>query len=110
MSNQDDFQLINLTPDMREVWGRVMRILREKDEVVLYALCSDADAHFERENIVLYISDEGAYKLVTKHKRMLDEIAGEGIIEIHKIKRGKQENPLTKQLQELFGDKLVVKS
>ena len=104
---EEEYELMSLAPDMSEVWGRVMRVLRERDEIVLYALCSEIDAQFEREHIILVIKDDGVHQLVSKHKKKLDEIAGEGVIEIHRTHK-KKENPLSRKLQELFGEKLDV--
>ena len=108
MIDEEEYELVSLAPDMREVWGRVMKVLRDTGEDMLYALCQSLDVMFDRETIIITIQDEGTHKLVSKHRKKLDEITGEGIIQINRTKAKKSENPVTKQLKELFGDKLVI--
>jgi len=103
-----DFDLINLTPDMQELWGSVIKKIRNVDSS-LYALCSgQIDVEFGREEIILNTRNESTYILLNKSKKKLEDMAGNDVIKINKPKAKSMRNKNIESLKKLFGEKLTV--
>ena len=107
---ENDYDLINLSPDMAQSWGRVMHVLRTAGDKMLYSLCSSLDVAFDRENIIITAPDMATYTMLQKYKPRLDEIIGSDIIELYQPEQlKKQHHPVVPVLKELFADLLEIK-
>ena len=98
----------SLNPDMSKEWGKILRNLREGGETMLHAVCADiADVYFTDETIEITCRDDATFKLLTKHRDKLG-----GCVNIHKTKPNvlMSKNEVIEKLEEIFGEKLVVKS
>ena len=97
----------SLNPDMSKEWGKVLRDLREGGETRLHAACSNLqDVYFTNDTIELTCRDDATFKLLTKHRDKLG-----GFVNIHKTKPNvlMSKREVIEKLEEIFGDKLVVK-
>ena len=103
---EDNYDLINLTPDMAQVWGNMLKKLREFKKNSLYAVCSSADVEFTTDEIRLTVDFVDAM-LLEKDKELLSGLVGENVIKV--INREKKtRNTKTEKLKKLLGDDLVV--
>lgn len=92
---------------MQKEWGRLLRTLRENGEAMLHAACVNLqDVYFTDETIEITCRDDATFKLLTKHRGKLGQN-----VNIHKSKPSAlmTKNEIIEKLEEIFGDKLVVK-
>jgi len=102
---EEEFDIVSLTPDMYSLYGKLTKQLREKQDFMLYnLLANQVDLYFDREQILVFARDNTAYEMLKKHAHKLPPE-----IEIHAPKSEKQSNEKTKRLSDLFNGKLVVK-
>lgn len=102
---------IDLTPDMSKVWGSVLKGLRESDESMVYAACSELkNIEYTSDTIEIYCNDDALYNLLKKYKGTIEKFAGKGCVNIYQkratVKCNKQ---LINGLAKIFGDKLIIK-
>jgi len=109
MEESEQFDIINLGPDMGAIWGKIISTLRDTDSI-LYSICvSNVDTMFDQETIILTLRDDAMYTILNKNKPKLQEIAHPTNIEItYSNKTQKQTNPKINQLKEIFGDRLIM--
>jgi len=92
---------------MSKEWGRILRHLRESGESMLHAACANLqDVYFTDDTIEITCRDDATFKLLTKHRATLG-----ANINIHKFKPSAlmTKNEVIEKLEDIFGDKLVVK-
>lgn len=98
---------INLNPDMSKEWGKILRHLRESGESMLHAACANLqDVYFTGETIELTCRDDATFKLLTKHRAALGQNVN---IHKHKPSALMTKTEIIDKLEEIFGEKLVVK-
>jgi len=93
--------------DMSIVWGNVLRNLRESGETMLHAACTNLHlVDFTEDTIEITCKDDATFKLLTKHRAKLGPH-----VNIHKTKPTALMNKMEiiERLEDIFGDKLVVK-
>jgi len=107
----DEYDIISLAPNMRQLFGTMLSHLRERGEANLYAiLANHCDTEFNNFNIIIHTRDESSHKILHKHRKKLENITGPDTLVIHKpTTRTKTKSPKTDRLRELFGDALTVK-
>ena len=99
--------IFSLNPDMSKEWGKILRGLRESGEAMLHAACTDLqDVYFTDETIEITCRDDAGFRLLTKHR---DKLGAN--VNIHKTKPAAlmTKSELIGKLEDIFGDKLVVK-
>lgn len=92
---------------MERKWGATLRNLREGGEIILHAACENLKTvDFTEDTIEITCSDDATFKLLTKHRTKLGEH-----VNIHKNKPSALMNKdeVIEKLEDIFGDKLVVK-
>ena len=95
--------------DPSKLWGSVLKGLRERGEVMLHAACADMrDVEFTGEGINVYCREDAVFKLFDKKRKLFDELAGVGVIEIRHTSTDKDTEDKITHLKELFGEKLKV--
>jgi len=95
----EEYEIINLTPDMSEVWGNILKKLRTKNVNLYTILTTQVDVVFEREEIYVTTNDDSIYSLLSKYK-FDDCVIVEKVV--------KRKNQKIEELKKLFGDKLTV--
>lgn len=101
----DDYEIINLTPDMSQVWGNLLKKLREQKQSALYAVCAAADAEFTADAIYVTLDDSSKI-ILQKNQQLLNDMVGADVIRLVEQKNTK--NPKTEILKKLFGETLTV--
>ena len=105
-----NYEIIDLTPDMSAVWGNILSTLRTTDHI-LYAACSEqADIDFGREEIHIRTNNETVYNILQRGIPIFNQLAGEGIVQIIFNKKQAIKTNKIEQLKKLFGEKLVIKN
>ena len=92
---------------MERTWGNILRNLREKGETMLHAACTNLQiVDFTPDTIEITCRDDATFKLLTKHRAKLGPN-----INIHKTKPSAllNKNEIIERLEDIFGEKLVVK-
>ena len=110
-TDHDEYDIISLAPNMKQLFGTMLSHLRTKGEGNLYAiLANHCDAEFNNFNIFIYTRDEASYKILHKHRRRLENITGPDTLVLHKPrKKAASKNAKTQKLKELFEDLLEVR-
>jgi len=94
--------------DTSELWGNVLKKLRENDEAVLIGACSDLrDIEFTNELINITAHNDTVYGILKKYIDVLNKYAGGQYIQVMPPKKKGNKQTIEK-LRELFGDKLKV--
>jgi len=92
--------------DTSQIWALVLKKLRENNESVLLAVCSDLDLEFTSNDIIITAHNETVFAMLKKHLPTLNKYAGGDYIQVHKP--AKKNNETIRKLKELFGEKLTV--
>ena len=97
----------SLNPDMQREWGSILRNLRESGDTMLHTACANLqDIYFTADTIEITCRDDATFKLLTKHRARLG-----GNVNIHKFKPSAimSKHEIINKLEDIFGEKLVVK-
>ena len=109
MTDDNDFEIISMAPDMPSVWGKLTKTLRDGGEYMLYNLFAHrVNVFFDRENIEISAKDETMHQMLLAHIGKIEGIIGKGILEIHPPKTKRRDSPKAIKLREIFGEKLRV--
>jgi len=107
-----DFDLIQLTPNMQQMYGALLSKLRKIGENALYsALSENVETTFTNFQIIINATNEAVFKSLQRNLSKLEEIVGEDTIKIVRREKGLDsvavKEKITK-LQKVFGDMLVI--
>jgi len=91
---------------MQKQWGNTLRTLRESGETMLHAACANLQlVDFTEDTIEITCRDDATFNLLTKHRAKLGSN-----LNIHKYKSSAAtKDEIIGKLEEIFGEKLVVK-
>ena len=104
----EDYEIINLTPDMAQVWGNMLKKLRDQKNNSLYAVCTNADVEFTPDEIRIH-AVAGEMTILNKNKDLFNGILGDGVLKILN-KQNTTRNQKTEKLKKLFGADIIVYS
>ena len=95
--------------ETREIWAKVLRVLREKNDQFLLAALSDLQIVFTHDSITITASNPGVFEILKKYQAALDSYAGkEGLIKIRLQQKTPAAKTVEQKLGEIFGDKLEI--
>ena len=103
----EEYDLVDLTPDMRGIYGNALGKIRQNDAVLYAMLSNGVTVSFDDDQIIIEPEDHGVHEILKKKKQYIDELVGGDII-IMKEKRKKVENKKTAKLQQIFGGKINI--
>ncbi|MCL2850782.1 MAG: hypothetical protein FWE01_00255 [Firmicutes bacterium] len=117
MQEQEEinYEIIDLTPDMSSIWGKVLSQLREHDSILYAAVSEQVDIDFTREDIRLYTSNQTLYNIMERGLKLLNEIAGtpteinDSTIKIFFNKKQTLKTNKIDKLRKIFGEDLIIK-
>ena len=95
--------------DTSLVWAQVLKKLRDNNEHALHGACADLrDIEFTADYVIITAHNQTVYTILKKHLDLLNKYAGGEYIQLWLAKKEANKKKTIEQLQEIFGDKLIV--
>ncbi|MCL2846234.1 MAG: hypothetical protein FWE38_00925 [Firmicutes bacterium] len=107
--SDEDYDIVNLTPNMNEVYSGLLSRLKRDNNINLYTLLDQTvKPSFTHDTILMYTKSESAFETLKKYKGTLTELIGDETFKIIRTRESQKHNEKTKKIRQIFGNHVTI--